>query len=192
MKIRPKLAMLCHSPWDHLPSRIFKLFLAGIPFSLLNADGIDVVDHCQPCQSSGVACVRWYHPIEKHMLLGFGIKLTRFSRPGYISFVVSFQSASSWADSLNEDMMAWLWFSAVESSAMIDPERQIDFNTPLVPCRPTMTFTNEICRRDVLSVCSCFLESAEPSQYAARYFVVQSNVDLMFRILLRQGSSWTI
>ena len=37
---------------------------------------------------------------------------------------------------------------------------------------------------------SCFYESAEPSQYAARDLVVRSNVDLMFWILLIYGNSY--
>jgi hypothetical protein len=49
-----------------------------------------------------------FRSFETHMLLGFGIKLTRLARPGNISFVVSIQSASSWEDSLNDDMMARL------------------------------------------------------------------------------------
>jgi hypothetical protein len=49
-----------------------------------------------------------FRSFETHMLLGFGINLTRSSRPGNISFAVSIQSASSWEDSLNEDMMARL------------------------------------------------------------------------------------
>jgi hypothetical protein len=39
---------------------------------------------------------------------------------------------------------------------------------------------------------SCFHESAEPSQYAARDLVVRSNVDLMYWILLTHGNSQTI
>jgi hypothetical protein len=112
-----------------------------------------------------------FSSFDMHMLPGLGISLRRSSQSGNILAVVLIQLASSCEDLANKDMIARLRLSAVESLAMIDPDRQMDFKIPSEPSSPKTTFTIDICLLEVSSVWSCFYDSADPSQYAARDFV---------------------
>ena len=85
--------------------------------------------------------------------------------------------------------MARLCSSAVESSAMIDPDRQIDWKSPASLIMLMTTLTSCFCRRPVSSVCSCFHTVDLARRNAARVLLVRSNTirqDLMWR---KDGSS---
>ncbi len=76
------------------------------------------------------------------MPLGSGIISNRSGRFGNISNVTSFQSCSRCPALPKDAMIAQLCSSAVESSAMIDPERHIDFKSPASLMMLMTTFTN--------------------------------------------------
>jgi hypothetical protein len=60
-------------------------------------------------------------------------------------------------------MMARLCSSAVESSAMMDPDKQIDLKWPDSLMMLITTLTSCFCRRPVSSVCNCFHDVSFPS-----------------------------
>ena len=64
------------------------------------------------------------------MSSGSGIMLSRSWQLGNISNVTSFHSHSNWPALPNDAMIDRLCSSAVESSAMMEPERHIDLRSP--------------------------------------------------------------
>ena len=86
-------------------------------------------------------------------------------------------------------MIDRLCSSAIKSSAMIDPDRQIGlkFLALLIS-----TFTSCFCWRPVSLVCNCFHDLALPRHYAARVLVVCSNIMRHIQMWRSNGSSWII
>ena len=88
--------------------------------------------------------------------------------------------------------MAQACSSAVPSHAMVEQDKQIDFNAPSLSNIPMTTLTRDFCRRDVSSVWSCFQTCAWASRRVSRVLDVLASTVRMLRIWLRHGNSQTM